>query len=178
MFTSELVQSEAAEVHSSCYPRAFMNLDGGEKKNLVSKVPTQNAAAEAFPRVTVGFFEPIITWRVSKRSAIEQRQRLVALISSEAALAPWTLQPALIILPFAFHVFGVFFLFSFFRKQWFFISISEFTLSFSMDFISMNLALSEKKEYSSEALIRLEMSWGNRTDHTTPCTVLWTNNEH
>lgn len=61
MFTSELVQSEAAEVHSSCYPRAFMNLDGGEKKNLVSKVPTQNAAAEAFPRVTVGFFEPIIT---------------------------------------------------------------------------------------------------------------------
>ena len=41
-----------------------------------------------------------------------------------------------------------------------------------MDFISMNLALSEKKEYSSEALIRLEMSGGNRTDHTTPCTVL------
>lgn len=72
---------------------------------------------------------------------IEQRQRLVALISPEAALAPWTLQPALIILRFAFHVCRVFF--SFLRL---FISIAEFTLSFSADFISMNLALREKRK--------------------------------
>lgn len=44
MYTSERVQSEAADVYSPSNPRAFVNLDG-EKKKLVSTIPTQNMNA-------------------------------------------------------------------------------------------------------------------------------------
>lgn len=45
MYTSERVQSEAADVYPPSYPRAFVNLDGKKNKKLVSTIPTQNMNA-------------------------------------------------------------------------------------------------------------------------------------
>lgn len=46
MYTSERVQSEAADVYSPSYPRAFVNLDGKKKKTGIYNSHTEHECNE------------------------------------------------------------------------------------------------------------------------------------